>query len=266
MLKILAAAAALLAQGAAILAIPASAQAQDARLAHFQQANAALRQVMARPDAAPGLDDPAYAKEVSDAFDLQVIPVIKDQPLGAVLNLCAEPGRTGDAYMQQGLAPGDLAGLEPKAAAARAREAHARNAMRFQDELGFAGRFEVACMAVEVDKLDAFIRTLKPEEMTPARRQGLAQMQDGLAQLVSNAALSLFMPIRPGNREARLDMLADDFDSIARSMTPASRQKAAKTIDGVLQMPALSANAHTQLAAVRRSLDQAPCNALCSAL
>jgi hypothetical protein len=249
----------------ACVAAPAPANAADSRLAGYQQANAAVRKTLAAADGpTPSLGDPAYAKQVADAFDLQVIDVLKDQPLGDVLTQCAEAGRTEAAFADQGLAKA-AAGLDPQAAGLRRLRVRAGNSMTFQDELAAAKRFDIACSALEAEKMDAFVAALSPEQLTPTRRSSLAEIQKAFEQLVSATALNMLTPVRAANRETVLQTLADHIGPLASGLNQASRAKARTTIDNVLKQQSLSKAARDRLAVVRRSLDQADCNALCRA-
>jgi hypothetical protein len=231
--------------------------------AEFRQANAALRDALARQGAsAPDMHDPAYAKTVSRAFDVGIVEVSKGQPLPALLDLCDEVVRTEVSYTQFGLNKGGV-GAAPQSAE-RMLSMQKKNEVTFQDELAAARRFSIACMAVKAEKMTDVVGRLKPEDMTPARRAGLEQVQRRLLRLVSDAVLSQMDPIRPGNREIILDALVRDIDPLAAAMTRASRRSAVDKIDQVLTSQALPHDTRAKLGAVRRVLDRADCTGLCA--
>jgi hypothetical protein len=247
------------------LCVPRSAEASNAQLVAFEDANAAIRDQLSRSDSpAPSMTDPAYAKHVSEAFNVRVVKDSKNLPIPAVLDLCSEVVKTEVAYTQRGLKRSDVVGTAPQAAAARTVELANENSLKFQDEIALALRFSAACMALEATQMTAFAKQLKPDDMTPARRAGFAQIQRGLVQIVSGIAISQLDPVRPVNRQIMLDALADNIGPLAAAMTKASRESSLPAIDEVLSSQSLSQDSRAKLIAIRQALSRPECIGLCA--
>jgi hypothetical protein len=252
--------------GIGSLSAPRSAEATDAQFVALRNANTAIRDELSRADApAPNMSNPAYAKHVSEAFNVQAIEAFRGHPIPEVLDLCSEVVQTQVAYTQRGLKRSDVVGRTPEAAATRTVQLANENYLKFQDEMAAAARFSAACMALEADQMATFVKQLKPEEMTPVRRSGLAQVQRGLVQIVSGATVSQLDPIRPVNRQIMLDALANNIEPLASAMTKASRGSSIAAIDKVLASQALSRDSRSKLAAVRQALSRPGCTGLCAA-
>jgi len=243
---------------------PNAAGAEDAKLAAFKQANAAIREALSHAKTPPSMKDPAYAKQVSQAFDIGVVDGIKDEPAPAVLAICTEAIRTTTSYLLFGIQKEDVPDPNPNHAGPQLAEKENANYLRFQDEVTAAVRFGLPCTARVAEKMDALVAQLKPSDMTPVRRAGLQQTQQGLVNSVSGGASSILDSVRPSNRGVVLTALVRNLDPLTAAMSKASRQAALNTVDPLLWAPGLSRDEREKLLKVQKALNRTDCGRVCA--
>lgn len=249
----------------AALGMATAALAQQAgTVGSVAQANAALRDELTRSPA-PSMSDPAHARLVAAAFDLKVLDQVEGMDLPSLMNFCTDTARTALGFETVGLSAADLASLNSGAPPMRIVEAFNRNAVGFQDEIAASSRFSLACTAVSLPQLAKFSASLKPQDWTPARRDGMAQMQRGLVQTVSGVAAMQLDPIRPANRLAVLDEALKHVDVITAAMTPESRKSTAAAVQRILESKALDAGVRVKLGTLLSALSRPDCTGLCAA-
>lgn len=240
-----------------------AAYAQDTILAAFKQANAAISHDLSKGKAPAGMSNPAYAKQVSQAFDLAVAEIAKDEPISSILDICGEAIKTRTQYMLFGLKQ-EIANTAEAEKVVRAMQVKSRNILRFQDEMTAAMRFEVACLAKMAMKLDAFLGQLKAGDLSPVRRAAVQQLQRGMVEVVSGLALNQLDDFRADNRQILLDALVRNIGPYTAAMTTASRRAAVANVEKVLLAPTISLDAKEKLRKVLKALNRTDCGTSCS--
>ncbi len=136
------------------------------------------------------------------------------------------------------------------------------NTYRFQDEIARATAFLLHLQAAEVQALEAFWSSLPPEDRTPVRRAGAAQLRAGLVEFLTGSLIVLRAPsLRADNRAILTDELARTADVIARALPQLDR--AAVGAQATATGAALSPEDRARLAPFTAALSRADCTGLC---
>ena len=110
-----------------------------------------------------------------------------------------------------------------------------RNILQFQNELKELQPFLLRCLAKQIPAISEFIASLKPEEITEVRRNGLARMRFGVLQVFGGAFNAVNdEQYKPDYRLALLSALAETADvfvtitqlSVRKQMADAAAESA----------------------------------------
>ena len=217
-------------------------------------------------DPLPRKSDPATARWLETVTDVQ--RVLGSGPYEAsnmisLMAVCSMSVQLASRYTLEGfdqLKP--LANDKVKLSAALVK-LQTENAVTYQDELSGIMAFSVACMSREVAPMNEFLASLSPEQLTPIRRQGAAQMRDGIrAAILGNISLSGDVSISVENRKIIVSALAANIDALATSLPEDFR----RYLVGVMEaQPSVSdadiRRAMSHITEVLRK--QGPCNGVC---
>jgi len=190
--------------------------------------------------------------EVQGAYSLDALATATSDIEG-LLDICGAAYGSQAAYLTFG---GDAA--QPDQALA------GRNEVRFQNEIAIGLRFDMACFARAAPLLQAFVAQLAPSDWTPTRRQGMAQMREGLTETFTGLATMAHDPISLQNRETILGAAASGAPALIALMPLSERQALAVKIDQALQEPGLSAALKADLGSIRAALTSTDCAGVCA--
>ena len=270
----------------ALLSIPASAQeapatAQDEKAAvaaleaqydafrqqnsQFLDATFAIHQALLEKTP-PSLQDPAYAGQVAKAFDTSRLETIKDNRF--LTGICNRASALQADYLLRGIKDNEF---DPFAiqhrlkfdASAASLKQRSENYLRFQDELAQALRYGLMCRTFELENLNTRLPQMPAAELR-VFRTGFDDFQQSLAELVTYHASALRQAIRPENRRAVIDLLAQYMDRLAAGMTKQSRHTAAASIAKALTAPALTPADRKKLATAQMALKRTDCGKVCA--
>lgn len=254
---------------ALICALPARAEI-GSNIQRFQEALTSFEQLKAKAAAQgkmPRLDDPAAAKAIRTLSDVNLtfsIGRFRPGPETIAADLCGMPLRAAFAYILSGIAPEDLAKSATDAAAQRrAVMQKSRNIVAYQDEVVPLMRFSIHCSAQHMPYLRDFAAKLKPEEMNAIRRQGIAKVRGGAAQLVGFVvALTGQSGISETNRRLLLAIIAADMPLLAPVLKPEARAQLRAGLSPAIARAPDTYKAY--LINIDRALDSADCSGLCA--
>jgi hypothetical protein len=247
-------------------ALDAEAAAFVRMTAPFLQANTAIYQALLK-EPPPSLQDPIYAGQVATAFDLSWVETMKDRPHFA--GVCHGADGTQAAYLLRGInmnKEGDPFAILPRLkfdASEAALKLKRENYLRFQDELIMALRFGLVCRTVQLEKLDAHLQEMPSVELF-VFRTGFPDFQQGLAELVTYHVSALRDPIRPENRRAVINLLAQYIDRLAAGMAWESRQTASAAVAKALATKTVSPDERAKLKKLEVALKRTDCGRVCA--
>jgi hypothetical protein len=139
----------------------------------------------------------------------------------------------------------------------------ASNTFKYQDEITHAGTYCLRVLAVEIDALADFLKTLPANQMNKARRTGLRRLRLGIIEFVSGLTLMLRSPgLRAENRTLLLDSLSDTAAQLASVAVPVDRAAMMALIDTVL--PSLSETERDKAQAFKSVFARQDCTGLCA--
>lgn len=238
----------------------------DKTLAPFHSAHQAIVGTLMQGGTLPGLENPLYAGAVSQAFDISQLE--KDPPMLSLIGMCNEANATQAVYIIYGARKEDLDpfAIQPRLKpepTARTSKLKSENYLRFQNELVAALGFLLTCRTQELEGLKTYLGQMSSDEMA-VFRIGFADFQDSLTETVTYHAEALRYPIRPENRQAVLDLLAQYIDPLAAGMTRNSRRTAAAAIAKALAAAKDSPDAITKLGKLQQALKRTDCGKVCA--
>lgn len=233
----------------------------------FLQETFAIHEALMEPTP-PSLQDPVYAQQVAQAFDISRLDAMKDQPMPDLMGTCFRASAAQAAYLLRGVKKQDLdqfaiqdrlkSGASPAAIKLK-RE----NYLRFQDELVMALRFGLACRKQQLERLETYLPQMPGAEKN-VFRIGFDDFQQGLTEILVDHAAALRDSIRPENRQAAIDLLAQYGGSLAGGMTKPSRKTASAAIAKALTAPGLSPDDRKKLGVVQAALKRPDCGRVCA--
>lgn len=139
-----------------------------------------------------------------------------------------------------------------------------KNTIRFQNQLSLIQSFYITCQAKTLPLLADFYETLPPADLTEVRKQGLLEAQQGLVGIYSNSAVSLLDEnLNPNYKDTIAAVLMEHSAIYFASLNPAQRNSVLELIQPYRQK--LKKQYPEFLQNLEFNLEQAPCNALCSA-
>ena len=239
---------------------------ESGEIAPFHRANQAIVGTILQAGALPGLDNPGYAGAVSQAFDVSVLE--KDLPMLSLSGACNEANATQAVYIIYGASKEDMDPFAilprlKRETTARISKLKSENYLRFQNELVAALGFLLTCRTQELDRLKTYLGQMSHDEMV-VFRLGFADFQDSLAETVSYHVEELHNPVRPENRQAVLDLLAQYIDPLAAGMSKSSRRTVAAALAKAMADPKLAQNERATLQKMSLALKRKDCGPVCS--
>lgn len=149
------------------------------------------------------------------------------------------------------------------APSAEARPDLDRNAGTYQDEIARSAAFMVATVAATLPALSDFASSLKPDDMTPVRRDGVRKVHLGITQIVTGFALLLRSPgFRPENRAIVIESFAVHADALAAGT--ARKDKAAMIAQLDATLSSLDPTERARIELFRAALLRGDCDAVCA--
>ena len=202
-------------------------------------------------------------KEVSDAARILRTGAYKPAEIQSLLDTCAHA--TMASVLLVGVNP--TAQLTPPAAEqheqAETVAAMDRNAVLYQDELKQLQPFMVRCMAKVIPPLTAFTASLKPEELTDVRRQGIVMIRSGLMQVYPGVLQMVVDPrYRNDFKTALLEALAETSVHFATVMQLPERQRLHDSIAAAAARATSAQQIH--LTRIAHALSADTCEGLCA--
>lgn len=210
----------------------------------------------------PRTSDPEVARLIavtsdSDArFGTAEFPV---RALDTFVPVCAASSGLMTRYLLVGVTP-----EEAKAPASRAFTAKViANTRAYQNEIMPLLRFGIRCNALHIPALEQFTARLTVAELTQTRRDGLAQMRQGISQILQGAVETLGQPgIRPENSTALLRQVVSDAPVLARVLTLPQRADLAARV--AVFTKASPPSIRSDLDRLRAALADQRCEGLCA--
>jgi hypothetical protein len=214
----------------------------------------------------PGLDSPTYVHAVSQAFDVSVLE--KELPAISLIGICNEASATQATYIIYGARKEDMDpfAIQPRLKrepTARTSKLKSDNYLRFQSELVAALGFLLACRTKELERLNTYLGEMSRDEMA-VFRMGFADFQDSLAETVTYHAEELRNPVRPENRQAVLDLLAQYIEPLAAGMSKSSRRTTAAAVAKAIADPNVTPAERATLQKIDQALKRKDCGAVCA--
>jgi hypothetical protein len=211
--------------------------------------NDAMTASAAHGVAPPRLNDPATAEIVRHALDDAQIMQTDIHDMGAVLNTCQPVMLAIKGYMTWG-APNPTPiqmGM---------------NGIAYQAEIALGYRAVTACAEIEFKAAEVFWASLPDGEKTAMRRQGVASMRDGIAQIYEGAIMFQKGGLEPENSAMILDAVVAHAPAIAREMTPAQRTEILATIKTI--RADASPDVAAKLDVLQSAMSGTDCTGLCA--
>jgi hypothetical protein len=199
-----------------ILFASAAAGAHD--FAAYAEASAQLTRLAAettRLHRMPRASDPAVGKLIATLSDDKRFlggGAFRTEDLGQMMEMCNAANRADMAYVLFDLGRYVDKSMkdDPARVAAITQKVVVKNILMFQDEVTPLISFAMRCLGQQTILLADFFKALKPEEITPIRLQGLAQMRRGIfSSYIGAATTTTDTAIRMPNRKRMLDAIAE---------------------------------------------------------
>lgn len=148
--------------------------------------------------------------------------------LGDVVEICSTALRANMAYVFFDLnTVVDKTMTDPAKITAAVMQVANRNAVTYQEEVTAILSFTQRCAATQIPLLVKFVETLKPEDLTPIRRDGLKQVRSALFGTFANVARTASeTAITPQNRRIMFDTMRETTPVFAQALDLATRKNA----------------------------------------
>lgn len=177
----------------------------------------------------PTLADPkvAYLLSVVTDYDRFVgTPSYEAKDLETLMEVCNKANRLSVAYVLAGAKEALSGQSNQKTIAESLRLLGAKNAVTYQNELASLQPFLVRCMARTIPLLTAFARSLKAEELTEVRLEGLQRLKAGIFGIYYGVLLSSnCKELREANRLTLLSALAETAEQYSSAIHPTARRQ-----------------------------------------
>lgn len=176
----------------------------------------------------PRLSEPAAAKLIATLSDDKrfLTGPFGASDLAPIINMCGAATFASMSYVlfDLGRYVDKSMDDDPARAAAITQKVAVKNILMFQDEVTPLISFAQRCLGKQTVLLTDFFKTLKPEQITPVRLQGLYQARRGLYTSLTGAVTTvtdgdLSMP----NRKRMLDAVAEVAPVFAEVLQPDER-------------------------------------------
>jgi hypothetical protein len=179
----------------------------------------------------PRASDPAVGKLIATMSDDKRFlggAAFRAEDLPGVMEMCDAANRANMAYIMFDLGSYVDKSMNdrPLRVATITQKVMAKNALMFQDEMALLTSFGQRCLSREVVLLADFVKTLKPEQMTGVRLEGLAQVRRGIyTGYVGTATAANATAVSLDNRKKMFDAMAEVAPVFAEVLEPAERKK-----------------------------------------
>jgi hypothetical protein len=176
----------------ALVSAATAAAPTNAELGAYKEAGKSLASLISSAETGAKLRDlrgPELARLVDAIADERILgsAPYRASELGTIMDICDVANKASMSLIMFHL----KAHVDPKRTPPEIASAITplvkNNSLEFQDELAKLQPFVFRCLAREVAPLTEFVHGLKPQELTDARRQGLAQARSGLLELFRGA-------------------------------------------------------------------------------
>ena len=237
-------------------------------LSEYREAASRFSSLVAEAEAGekvPQLRSPEFKKLVEILSDEQTMLAASTEPeddIEADLELC---GITNNVIVS--LALFDIRGNVPKTEDQQKLMSNfevmmSRNLLIFQDELKELQPFLIRCLAKAVSKVDRFLGSLDPDQLTDIRRRGVVKMRKGILMTYSGGlAAANDTTLREDYATALLSVLAETAEAYASMMPLPERKKIAEAAGSA----ALSKDEQYQayLISIARAFRSEGCSTIC---
>lgn len=148
--------------------------------------------------------------------------------LSQLMNMCNQANKVVVSYMLFDLASHvDKTMTDPQKVAPIVMQLGSRNMIEYQSEMTPVMAFNQRCMARQIPLTVDFVRTLRPEDLTEIRLQGLQQLRNGLLNTYLGMAHGISeTPISLENRRIMFSTLAEVTPVLAQALDLARRKAA----------------------------------------
>lgn len=214
----------------------------------------------------PRLSDPVVTTLITTMSDHRRFLNVHDfsvSVLGEVMSMCQTATRVSVSYLLFDLDKHiDKTNQNPIEITRRTSDVAASNAVTYQDEITPILSFQYRCLAKVVPLLSTFVATLKPEEFTATRRDGLIQARRGaftsfvgVIQTATETAISLH------NRRLMFDVMAEVTPFYSQILDLPSRKQILEHLNS--RAGSIPKEFSDQYQQVVKDLGSTTCEALC---
>lgn len=182
--------------------------------------------------------------------------------LNDLMEICGKANAVSMKYALFGLKDA----IDPKAdqneVAVRLQQLMEKNILAFQNELELVQPFLIRCLAKQNPLVNDFLKTLKPEEITEVRIQGMRMVRNGTFNMHIGYLQTLsFEGLNESYREKLLQSLSETAERYSATLQPMARQK----ISDIAKLLQLSSPERFRgdLQAIIEAMSVTTCDGLC---
>lgn len=213
----------------------------------------------------PRMTDPAWAPRFKEALDPAAIAAMDPADIGGMLGACQAASNAAQAYLDYGVQRTASSASPNSAEGVAIGRAQMANTAAYQDEIAVSLRYVLRCFAKTLTAMTDFTAKLAPQDMTDARKQGVAMVRDGTTNIylgVVQTAMGLD-GLRAVNRDLILDEAVARADVYAAAMRPSDRLKVRNAIGAALTR-GLAPDVRAKLDRVAQAMGRKDCAGLCA--
>ncbi len=213
----------------------------------------------------PRIEDKNVAEMISTLSDserfLDSIPYhLKD--IDFLMKVCEKANAAVMSYSLFDLKNNIDNKADPKVVALQVAELMERNIQSFQDELAQLQPFTVRCMAKQIPLITEFLQSLKPEEFTNVRREGVKKMREGMfgsyfgfLQITNNLSLK---------ESYRANLLKAISETATLNSSILHLKERRQILDLVIAIKDKASDSmHSHLEKIAQAMSQTGCEGLC---
>lgn len=219
----------------------------------------------AKNSAMPDIHDKDVAAVISVLTDSKQFLMPPAEPFDDISELtgfCDNVGLIVKRYVFSGVKIGPVADESEADWTRRVLKQSNENFIKYQDMLALLEPFHIQCLSGAVPIVSKAMKSLKPEEITAVRLQGIQQSRDGIAALFSSMLQQMDTPgVREATQTALAKAMATTAPTYASILKPNVRlqiSERVKTLQKVLGAP-LFANLDT----IAKTMANTNCEGLC---
>ena len=182
--------------------------------------------------------------------------------LGTLMDICGSANAVVMSYMLFDLKNSVNPKTDPTPVAHQVQKVMENNLLAFQEELGQLQPFLLRCMAKQIPLMTAFMKSLKPEELTNIRLAGLQQHRDGVFSVYFGFLQNINNPsLEESYRAKILQTLAETATEYSSVLKPTARQQIIALANSV---GLKTSNVfHRYLDAIIKAMTESACNGIC---